>query len=481
MLKNYFFVEKLVELCREGLLGQKIIDSYAIGKERFYIRTQKNQLFIHMHGTYPFLIVEKNADKPAGFQPYFPELNSKLIEKIDLKSNSRQIAIQCEDLVVLVNLYDGQSGIQLNSDSEHFFKSQVIDKSNEELDLAKALALIALDGLTIEQVRSTEHFYSRENEQSFSFSLFAELFKAQEIKEYRWSENANNAFYNCMNFIRRKALIAEISKALKPQLKYLKSSLKKIDSTKIDESEKKALEEKGHLILSHMHLIKKGDTSVKLKNIFTSTQEMIEIPLNPKLNAQKNAEKYYTKASAFDQNKKALIIRRANYQKKYDILFNYLEELNTFEQLKDLEKLKKKLIREQLLKKDKRNLKTVDRKYIEFEIDNYPVFVGKDAKSNDYLTLKFSKGNDYWFHVQGSPGSHVILRWHDEKDNPPKALLEKVAALTAYYSKQKNAGTVPVIYTLAKHVRKPRGAAAGAVSVSKEKSIYVKPKAFEDL
>ena len=87
----------------------------------------------------------------------------------------------------------------------------------------------------------------------------------------------------------------------------------------------------------------------------------------------------------------------------------------------------------------------------------------------------------FWFHVQGSSGSHVILRWHEQKDNPPKDLLHKVGSLTAYYSKQKNAGTVPVIYTLAKHVRKQRGAAPGAVVVIKEKSVFVKPKAFEEL
>ena len=75
--------------------------------------------------------------------------------------------------------------------------------------------------------------------------------------------------------------------------------------------------------------------------------------------------------------------------------------------------------------------------YLTFSVENHEILIGKDAKSNDYLSLKFSKGNDYWFHVHGSPGSHVIMRWHKETGEPGKDLLKKIAALTAFYSKQK--------------------------------------------
>ncbi|MCB0278966.1 MAG: hypothetical protein KDD94_05665 [Calditrichaeota bacterium] len=74
-----------------------------------------------------------------------------------------------------------------------------------------------------------------------------------------------------------------------------------------------------------------------------------------------------------------------------------------------------------------------------------------------------------------------MLRWHGQKNDPPKELLKKIAGLTAFYSKQKNAGTVSVIYTQAKYVRKPKGAKAGTVTVTKEKSILVKPTSYEEL
>ena len=36
-----------------------------------------------------------------------------------------------------------------------------------------------------------------------------------------------------------------------------------------------------------------------------------------------------------------------------------------------------------------------------------------DAKSNDHLTFNIADVNDYWFHVKGVPGSHVVLHIKD--------------------------------------------------------------------
>ena len=38
------------------------------------------------------------------------------------------------------------------------------------------------------------------------------------------------------------------------------------------------------------------------------------------------------------------------------------------------------------------------------------VLAGKNDQDNDHLSLKMAKANDYWFHVKGLPGSHVLLR-----------------------------------------------------------------------
>ncbi|BBM82967.1 NFACT RNA binding domain-containing protein [Candidatus Uabimicrobium amorphum] len=113
----------------------------------------------------------------------------------------------------------------------------------------------------------------------------------------------------------------------------------------------------------------------------------------------------------------------------------------------------------------------------EMDIDDYKLYIGRDAVSNDYLSLRFARANDYWFHVKGMPSAHVILACHDKR--PEKSTIKKVAAITAYHSKQKNAGKVAVIYTMAKYVSKSRGAKPGSVICKKENTIMVKAAAPE--
>jgi predicted ribosome quality control (RQC) complex YloA/Tae2 family protein len=70
----------------------------------------------------------------------------------------------------------------------------------------------------------------------------------------------------------------------------------------------------------------------------------------------------------------------------------------------------------------------------------------------------------------------VVLRWNDSKSKPPKEAIRAAASIAAYYSGAKNAKMVPVAYTLKKHVRKPKGAAVGAVVMEREEVVLVEPK-----
>jgi predicted ribosome quality control (RQC) complex YloA/Tae2 family protein len=116
-------------------------------------------------------------------------------------------------------------------------------------------------------------------------------------------------------------------------------------------------------------------------------------------------------------------------------------------------------------------------RFRKFEVmGGHEVYAGKNASNNDELTVRFARPNDYWFHARGSSGSHVVLRWNDPKTKPPKDTLRQAASIAAYYSGARGAKMVPVAYTLKKHVRKPRGAAVGAVVMEREEVIMVEPK-----
>ena len=101
----------------------------------------------------------------------------------------------------------------------------------------------------------------------------------------------------------------------------------------------------------------------------------------------------------------------------------------------------------------------------------FEVLVGRNSRENDFLTHRLAKSLDVWFHVQGYPGSHVILR-ATNREVPFPDILE-ASALAAYHSKTRGSSNVAVDYVLVKNVWRPKGARAGQVYFSGQKTVYV--------
>lgn len=115
--------------------------------------------------------------------------------------------------------------------------------------------------------------------------------------------------------------------------------------------------------------------------------------------------------------------------------------------------------------------------YRQFNLEEgYVLYVGRNSANNDQLTMRFAKQNDLWLHVRGQSGSHCVLRAPTSANSKvPKRILEQAASIAAYYSSARNASWTPVVYTLKKHVRKPKGAAVGAVVLEREEVIMARP------
>ena len=108
----------------------------------------------------------------------------------------------------------------------------------------------------------------------------------------------------------------------------------------------------------------------------------------------------------------------------------------------------------------------------------FRVMAGKTDADNDRLSLKVAGPNDWWFHIRGMPGSHVVLVVEDGQ-SPDRTTLKKAAAVAAYHSKARSGGVVAVSVTLARHVSKPRGAKPGTVQIRKERLFKVRPEVPE--
>jgi predicted ribosome quality control (RQC) complex YloA/Tae2 family protein len=121
------------------------------------------------------------------------------------------------------------------------------------------------------------------------------------------------------------------------------------------------------------------------------------------------------------------------------------------------------------------------RGYRELDFDGHTILVGKGDAENDRLTFGVAEPRDFWLHVAGPAGSHVVVRNPFELDELPRPVLVRAAELAAWHSKARGAkGKVVVHVCRVADVRKPRGFAAGQVQLKKWDSIKVYPKGLED-
>lgn len=110
----------------------------------------------------------------------------------------------------------------------------------------------------------------------------------------------------------------------------------------------------------------------------------------------------------------------------------------------------------------------------------WEALVGRSDADNDTLSLRVAAPDDYWLHVRGMPGSHVILRpapgaGHSAGCEPDRETIKAAAGIAAYHSKARGGGVVPVSCTRARHVTKPRGVPRGTVQIRREVVLKVRP------
>ena len=223
------------------------------------------------------------------------------------------------------------------------------------------------------------------------------------------------------------------------------------------------------LIMANLHVIKPGSERITVQNFYQDNQP-VEIKLKRDLSAQKNAEILYKKAKnqhlEIERLEQALEIKRAEISS----LENKIAEAELLVDKMAIGKMRAQLVSGGESDKDKEPLP-----YHEFEEQGFRIWVGKNARSNDVLTLKLAHKEDLWLHAKDVSGSHVLIK-HQAGKKFPKNVIERAAQLAAYNSKRKTDTLAPVVFTPKKYVRKRKGDPAGTVVVEREEVIMVEPK-----
>ncbi len=274
--------------------------------------------------------------------------------------------------------------------------------------------------------------------------------------------------------------IHKLSSLVNRTLAKLKEREKKIEIDLENAGRSEEYKRCGDLLMINKEKIPKGRTSVELTDIFNPHHPLAEIPLDSKLNAISNAQLYFKK---YRKAKNALgIIKKRKKETKHQI--DQLEEisgkLSVRIEITELEELKRNLIRLGFLRPVREQAK--EKKKLGFSPRRFStktggeILVGRNDRENDYLTFKYARPDDLWFHAQDVSGSHVVLRRKNKKSEPSLSEIRETAQVAAYYSKSRKEKKVSVVYTQAKHVRKPKREKPGLALVTREKSVLVEPK-----
>jgi predicted ribosome quality control (RQC) complex YloA/Tae2 family protein len=113
--------------------------------------------------------------------------------------------------------------------------------------------------------------------------------------------------------------------------------------------------------------------------------------------------------------------------------------------------------------------------------DGLTILVGRSAADNDLLSLKLASPNDFWFHVAGESGSHVVVRNTDGLDRLPRDTKRLAASLAAGHSKARSGGRTAVHMARCRDLTKKRGLAPGKVHLGRYETVHASPIRIEEL
>ena len=423
--------------------------AFAIGFERDY------QLVFKLHGNRSNIILFHKEDRPVLFKNglkgdlglKYEALDRPISRNLELYLQNPDYKLFYPTFGKVVGKYFEESGFYEQSPERQWqsLSELVKQMDNSPIYLAKeghkpVLALVPLkeaESLGTQAIDALNRFY-----QAYAREYFLEEKKAR--------------------------LERQLQQQLKKTERYLEKTETKLKG--LEEGLKPS--QIADIIMANLHQIPAQQKKVKLLDFYHDQE--IEIKLNTQLSPQKNAEQYYRKG-------KHRKIEVEKLEESIDAKFELLESLTTLldelSGIQDHKALKQFIKANSLEQNTKQEVQQLP--YKAFEYEGFQIWVGRNAKANDELSLKHAYKNDLWLHAKDVPGSHVIIKQQSGKSIPAK-VLERAAELAAWYSKRKTDTLVPVIYTEAKYIRKPKGSPSGAVIVSKEKVVMVPPKGPTD-
>jgi len=299
---------------------------------------------------------------------------------------------------------------------------------------------------------------------------------------------------------RADSMARRIRQALKREKSFLDRKLVNLREDLGSAKQAETIRYKGELLKNVLHTIQPGDAKAIATDFETGRN--VEIALDPQISPAANLELYFTRyqkqlrgAHLIQQQLEEMGFVRSELEEIEQRLTDALAgELPDMQALEGIEKLPsvRRLIHRYFPKKKQDSYpdRSVFKKDVPARLlpkryktqEGLEIWVGRNDEGNDYLTTRLARGNDMFFHLEGYPGSHVVLRTEGRTDPPAKSILD-ACELAIHYSKLKSVDRADVHMAPIKNVKKPKGAKPGLVYVRSGKTIHLKrdPKRLQNI
>lgn len=232
----------------------------------------------------------------------------------------------------------------------------------------------------------------------------------------------------------------------------------------------------GELLKANLGLVQAGAPFCEVPNYYDPEYKTVRIPLVESLSPSQNAQRYfkeYKKTYTAEQKLTEMLAAEAD---ELEYLDSVLDELSRADSEQALAEIRAELaaggyVRERTAHKQ-RSSKALPPLHFRSD-DGFDIYVGRNNRQNDLLTLHTAEKSDVWLHTKGIHGSHVIIA--AERREVPDSTILQAAVLAACHSKGADSSGVPVDYCPVKNVRKPSGAKPGMVIYDTYRTVYVTP------
>jgi len=235
----------------------------------------------------------------------------------------------------------------------------------------------------------------------------------------------------------------------------------------------------GEILVANYPRLKKGMGRIEALDFRQDPPRSILIPLEESLDPAGNVERYFKKYKKAKRGIEMVKERIAVTEREINYLDSVLFLIEEAEDTEELEAIRGELEEEKIISLSRRRKGEKEKKAMALPFrrlrssEGLEILYGKHNLGNDYLLRRLAQDSDLWFHAQGIPGSHVILKVG--RKEPKWDSIREAAEIAAYYSRGRNAGRIPVDYTEVKNLRKPKGARPGYVTYVHQKTILVEP------